>query len=97
MALALSVRIIVNERTSGISNPPGIFGTPFAFIFSKYNIYLPMNKNTINATARLGTQVIDNSGYFGMPIVKRLPQRGCNVVTFDNSSALACCNHASFQ
>ena len=97
MALALSVRMIVNERTSGISNPPGIFGTPFAFFFSKYNIDLPMNKITTDAAARLGTQVIYNSGYFGMPIVKRLPQRGCNVVTFDNFSTLACRNHASFQ
>lgn len=97
MALALSVRMIVNERTSGISNPPGIFGTPFAFIFSKYNIYLPMNKNTTDLAARLGTQVIYNSGYFGMPIVKRLPQRGCNVVIFDSFSTPACCNHASFQ
>lgn len=80
-----------------MSNPLGIFGTPFAFIFSKYNIYLPMNKNTIDAAARLGTQVIYNSGYFGMPIVKRLPQRSCNVVTLDNFSTLACCNHAIFR
>lgn len=89
--------MIVNEQTFRIPNPPGIFGTPFAFIFSKYNIYLPMNKNTTDATACLGTQVIYQAGDFGVRIVKRLPHRGCNVVTFDNFSTLACCNHESFQ
>jgi hypothetical protein len=89
--------MIVNEQTSGVSRPPGIFGTPFAFILSKYNIQQPMNKITTAATACPRTQVISKAGSFGAPIVKRLPHGGCNVVAFDSFSTLACRNHASFQ